>query len=112
MPITLDLSIRPTRSGQVTLVVNVAHKQSDPGSLRYGAFQVNNYGLSQYGRTQSLGILALNGFTPDSTATLVAQGAEGLIYGRAEYAAPVAFLAGRVRVFGEVVNSRTIDGGS
>lgn len=112
LPISLDLNIRPTGSEQVTLVVNVVPKESDPGSLRYGAAQVNNYGLSQYGRTQALGVLAFNGLTPDSTATIVAQGAEGLAYGRAEYEAPVELLASRVRVFGESVYSKTIFGGT
>lgn len=112
LPISLDLNIRPVDSEQVILVINVAEKENNPGALRYGAVQVNNYGLSQYGRTQALAIAAFNGFTPDSTATVIAQGAEGLAYGRMEYEAPVEVLAGRARVFGESVYSRTIFGGT
>lgn len=112
LPISLDLNIRPVDADQVTLVINVTEKENNPGSLRYGAVQVNNYGLSQYGRTQGLGIASFNGFTPDSAATVTAQGAEGLTYGRAEYEAPVEMLAGRARVFGESVYSRTIYGGA
>jgi hemolysin activation/secretion protein len=112
LPISVDLNIRPVDSEQVILVINVVEKASNPGSLRYGAVQVNNYGLSQYGSIQGLGIVAINGFTPDSSATVIAQGAEGLVYGRMEYEAPTETLAGRARVFAESVYSKTIYGGN
>ena len=111
LPITLDLNVRPTGTEEVVLVVNLTPKENDPGAFRYGALELNNYGLNQYGKMQGLAVAAFNGFTADSVATVAAQVAGGMTYGRLDYEAPSETLAGHVRVFAESVYSRTIDGG-
>ena len=113
LPASLTLSVRQTEADRVILVVNLESKvAAEPGSLRSGAVQLNNYGLKQYGRTQALGVLTFNGWTPDATATLTAQGAEGLAYARADYEAPSELVNGHVRLFAESVFSKNIYGGS
>ena len=109
LPISLSLSVRQVDADQVNLVINVEPKVAvEPGALRSTAIQVNNYGLRQYGRIEALGVLTFNGWTPDSSATFTAQGAEGLTYARMDYEAPSESLGGHVRLFGESVFSRNI----
>ena len=109
LPVTMELNMRPVGSEQVQLVVNVIEREDNPGKFQYGAAQVNNYGLSQYGSIQGLGILAFNGLTPGSTLSLTAQGSQGLAYGRVEYDFPTELLAGHVRLWSESAYSRNID---
>ena len=95
LPISLSLSVRQVDADQVNLVINVEPKVAvEPGALRSTAIQVNNYGLRQYGRIEALGVLTFNGWTPDSSATFTAQGAEGLTYARMDYEAPSESLGG------------------
>ena len=112
LPLELEMSIRPSGSDGVDLVVDVKAKASDPGKFKNGVVQVNNYGLSQYGREQVLANLTFEGFTAGSTASLLAQASQGVQYGRFDYEAPSELLAGHWRAWVETVNSRNVQGGS
>lgn len=113
LPVSLSLNIRKIDSNRVILVVDVEPKaKAELGSLLSSAVQLNNYGLSQYGRIQALGVLTFNGWTPGSTASLTAQNAEGLTYARMDYQAPSQRLDREIRFFAEQLFSKNIYNGT
>lgn len=112
LPIEVGLTLDPKANNAVDLIFEITPKGHNPGKFKYGALQLNNYGLPQYGRNQLLGSVNFEGFTPGSIANLTVQGAEGLIYGHAEYSAPTETLRGVGRVWVDGVNSKNINPGT
>lgn len=110
-PLSLTLNVRQAETDKIILGVDVSTKKVNQNNLISGAVQFNNYGLSQYGKSEFLGVFNFSGLTPDSLATLTAQGAEGLAYARVDYEAPNARLGGHFRLFGESVLSKDIISG-
>ena len=111
LPLELEMSIRPSGSDGVDLIVDVKGKASEPGRFISAVVQTNNFGLNEYGRTQVLGNVAIEGFTAGSTASILAQASSGVGYGRLDYDAPSEFVGGHVRGWVEAVTSRNIQGG-
>ena len=109
LPIEASLNLKPESNNQIALIIFLREKTVNPGQFKYGAVQVNNYGLSQFGRNQALASLNFEGFTPGALANATVQGSEGLAYGHVEYSAPTETLSGVGRVWAEVVQSRNIN---
>jgi hemolysin activation/secretion protein len=109
LPVDLDVSMRQVDSSVVDVVINLRQTSVEPGTILGGIVQGNNYGLSQFGRAQALGSIRIAGFTPQSELTLTTQFAEGVIYGRAEYEAPLQGTGMHLRTYIARVKSKAND---
>lgn len=112
LPIELDSTVRAAGRNQVDLILNM-----NPAPLRRGErldalVQLNNYGLKSYGRPQVLASVTLGGWTPKSKLSVIAQGSQGVAFGRAEYDFAHEKTRGHVRVWGSASDSHSILGGS
>jgi hemolysin activation/secretion protein len=112
LPLELEMSIRPSGADGVELVVDLKEKSSNPGTFKNAVVQVNNYGLKQFGRGQALANISVEGLTAGSTANVLTQVSQGVVYGRFDYDSPSEFLGGHIRGWLEAVNSRNITGGT
>lgn len=104
LPLVLDVSLYPTgRSADI--VINMAAAPYQLGRFQSGSVQVNNYGLSQYGRAQGLAVASFDGFTPLSTATFGALAAEHVMYLRGQYDLPLIGSGTRVQLWGSATRA-------
>lgn len=110
-PLSLELNIRPISSDKVDLVVSVNEIENKPLHLSNGLVQYNNYGLKEYGRSQALASISLNGLTQSSIASITTQISEGIKYGRLDYEVPSEILRGHLRAYLSDVYSRNTLGG-
>lgn len=109
LPIEVGVVLSPQADSTADLIFDISPKDHTRGRFKGGLVQVNNYGLTQFGRYQILGSFGFEGFTPGSMLSLVTQASEGMIFGRAEYSAPIETLRGVGRVWIEGVTSKNID---
>ncbi len=99
-PFEFDANLRQVKPGITDMTLTSRSLAQTPGKMLNGLLQVNNYGLSQYGRTQLMGLVSYSGFTPLSQLKLSTQLSEGIKYGRMQYDTPIPFLRGEARVYG------------
>lgn len=109
LPIDLEVSMRQVNSTVVDVVINLRMTGVEPGTILGGIVQGNNYGLKQFGRAQSLASVRIAGLTPQSELTLTTQLAQGVVYGRAEYEAPLQGSGMRLRAYMARVKSKAND---
>jgi hemolysin activation/secretion protein len=96
MPLELDVIIRSAGPELLDLVVNVTEAPSKLGQVLGGLFQINNYGLKQFGPAQVLGQLTIGGHAASSRLTLTGQKSNGINYVRGEYDMPFEAIDGRL----------------
>ena len=111
MPLDLEVYIRSAGPNLLDLSVSVTEGAYRPGQVLGGLWQLNNYGLKQYGRPQLLGQAQVGGAMPTAKWTLTLQKSVGIRYIRAEYDSPAPALGGRLRVGASGSSSDTILGG-
>ncbi len=111
MPLDLEVFIRSAGPNLLDLSVSVTEGAYRPGQVLGGLWQLNNYGLKQYGRPQLLGQAQVGGAMPTAKWTLTLQKSVGIRYTRAEYDSPAPALGGRLRVGASGSSSDTILGG-
>ena len=109
LPVDVNVTLQPEANNLVSLVFNVSPKVSQPGKFKYGAIQINDYGLTQFGRGQGLLSLNYEGFTPGSEAAITVQGAQGMLYEHLQYSAPTELLNGNARVWVDNSNNKNIN---
>ena len=111
MPLELDVAIRSAGPDLLDLSVSVSEASYRAGQVLGGLWQINNYGLKQYGRPQLLGQTQIGGSLPTAKWTLTWQKSQGINYARAEYDSPVPALKGRMRFGFSSSQSESILGG-
>jgi len=109
LPVEVEVSLRQTNATEVDVSIQVSPLQAKLGSFLGGTLQGNNYGLTQFGRSQLLGAFRFAGFTPSSELTLTTQQSHGISYLRADYELPIEGSRSRVRVYSSLVHSRAND---
>lgn len=109
LPVDLEVSMRQVDSSVVDVVISLRTAGVAPGTVLGGLVQGNNYGLKQFGRAQALASVRIAGFTPQSELTLTTQMSEGVIYGRAEYEAPIVGTGLHWRAYTAQVKSQAND---
>lgn len=114
LPVDLDVSLRQANDKTVDVVINLRPVNSKPGSVVGGLVQLNNYGLSQFGREQLMANVRIAGLTPLSELSLTTQQSRGVAYYRADYEAPIVGTGVRWKVFASDVHSYSsnVEGGS
>jgi hemolysin activation/secretion protein len=96
MPLELDVIIRSAGPELLDLVVNVTEAPSKQGEVLGGLFQMNDYGLKQFGPAQVLGQVSIGGHVASSRLTLTGQKSNGITYVRGEYDMPFEAIDGRL----------------
>jgi hemolysin activation/secretion protein len=96
MPLELDVIIRSAGPELLDLVVNVTEAPTKLGEVLGGLFQMNNYGLKQFGPAQVLGQVTIGGHVASSRLTLTGQKSNGITYVRGEYDMPFEAIDGRL----------------
>jgi hemolysin activation/secretion protein len=109
LPVDLEVSLRQMNATQVDVVIHVRSLEAQAGQVLGGVLHANNYGLQQFGRTQTMGSLRLAGLTPTSELTLTTQQSSGVQYYRADYEAPWTGMATRARLYASQVESKSIN---
>lgn len=109
LPVDLEISMRQVNSAVVDVVIALRLTGVAPGTILGGIVQGNNYGLSQFGRSQALASVRIAGFTPQSELALTTQLAQGVRYGRAEYDAPLEGTGMHLRAYIAHVKSKAND---
>ena len=112
LPIDVNVTVQPQANNQIDLIFNISEKNSELGKFKYGAVQLNDYGLSQFGRVQGLVALNFEGFTTGSLANVTLQGTQGLLYAHTDYSAPNQFLNGALRIWLEGNDTKNITSSS
>ena len=114
LPVDLEVSLRQVNDKTVDVVINLRPVETKPGSVVGGLVQLNNYGLSQFGREQLLANVRVAGLTPLSELSLTTQQSRGVAYYRADYEAPITGTGVRWKVFASDVHSYSgnVEGGS
>ena len=107
LPVDLEVSMRQVNAKVVDVVIYLRPTQQNTGQVIKSLVQVNNYGLSQFGRTQVLANAQISGFTPLSELALTTQQSSGVGYYRADYEAPIIGLAARWKVYASEVRSES-----
>lgn len=92
LPVDIEVELKQLSDNKVDILLDVKDRQSTRGSYLGGLFQVNNYGLSQYGRTQAVANFRFGGLTDGSVVDFTTQQSRGASYYRAEYQAPLTSL--------------------
>jgi hemolysin activation/secretion protein len=105
LPVDLEISLRQVDSKVVDVTIHLRRSEAQVGKVLGGFVQGNNYGLQQFGRTQVLGNVRVQGFTPSSELALTTQISQGVGYYRAEYEAPVIGTGMHWRTYGSQVHS-------
>lgn len=105
LPVDLEISLRQVDSKAVDVTIHLRSAEAKVGKVLGGFVQGNNYGLQQFGRTQVLGNVRVQGFTPSSELALTTQISQGVGYYRAEYEAPVIGTGMHWRTYGSQVHS-------
>lgn len=105
LPVDLEISLRQVDSKVVDVTIHLRRAEAQVGKVLGGFVQGNNYGLQQFGRTQVLGNVRVQGFTPSSELALTTQISQGVGYYRAEYEAPVIGTGMHWRTYGSQVHS-------
>ena len=105
LPVDLEISLRQVDSKAVDVTIHLRRAEAQVGKVLGGFVQGNNYGLQQFGRTQVLGNVRVQGFTPSSELALTTQISQGVGYYRAEYEAPVIGTGMHWRTYGSQVHS-------
>lgn len=109
LPVDLEVSMRQVDSSVVDVVISLRTAGVAPGTILGGLVQGNNYGLNQFGRAQALASVRIAGFTPQSELTLTTQLSKGVVYGRAEYEAPLVGSGMHWRAYTARVKSKAND---
>lgn len=105
LPVDLEVSLRQVSDAQMDVVIYLRPIEHQIGKVLGGFVQGNNYGLSQFGRTQILGNVRITGFTPQAEVTLTTQQSQGVAYYRADYEVPWKGTGARLRFYTGTVNS-------
>ena len=84
-PYQMSISLRQLDAENIDLIVNVEDRPYEPGQFQRGFAELNNYGLSSYGREQFLIVGQWTGATPLSEVLVVAQVSRGVRYARLQY---------------------------
>jgi hemolysin activation/secretion protein len=105
LPVDLEISLRQVDSKAVDVTIHLRRAEAQVGKVLGGFVQGNNYGLQQFGRTQVLGNVRVQGFTPSSELALTTQISQGVGYYRAEYEAPIIGTGMHWRTYGSQVHS-------
>lgn len=105
LPVDLEISLRQVDSKVVDVTIHLRATETQVGKLLGGFVQGNNYGLTQFGRTQVLGSVRVQGLTPLSELALTTQISQGVGYYRAEYEAPLVGTGMHWRTYGSQVHS-------
>lgn len=111
-PVELEATLRAVGPELLDLVISIERSRPEPGRLSLGVVQINNHGLKQYGRAQLMGSVVLGMPHTKSQLSLVAQGSDGIAYGRAEYEALWPGAGMRWQLFGSHSRSRSVLGGT
>ncbi|MFY7865587.1 ShlB/FhaC/HecB family hemolysin secretion/activation protein [Roseateles sp.] len=112
LPVELGLVLRPAGPELVDMLVEITPRRAKPGDVKVSAWQVNNYGLRQYGEPQVMGSVTLAGVASGDEINLLGLGSAGVVYARAEYDALTPSLRGRTRAWGSTSKTHTIKGGA
>lgn len=112
LPVELGLVLRPSGPELVDVLVEIAPRRAKPGDVKVSAWQVNNYGLRQYGVPQVMGSVTLAGVESGDEINLLGLGSAGVVYARAEYESLTPSLHGRSRAWGSTSRTKTIKGGA
>ncbi len=107
-PFEFDANLRQVKPGITDMTLTSRNMAHTSGKMLNGLVQVNNYGLTQYGKAQLMGLISYSGFTPLSQLKLSAQLSEGIKYGRMQYDTPIPFLRGEGRVYGSYADFGSI----
>ena len=105
LPVDLEISLRQVDSKVVDVTIHLRATETQVGKLLGGFVQGNNYGLTQFGRTQVLGSVRVQGLTPLSELALTTQISQGVGYYRADYEAPLVGTGMHWRTYGSQVHS-------
>ena len=105
LPVNLEISLRQVDSKAVDVTIHLRRAEAQVGKVLGGFVQGNNYGLQQFGRTQVLGNVRVQGLTPSSELTLTSQISQGVGYYRTEYEAPLIGTGMHWRAYGSQVHS-------
>lgn len=92
LPVDIEVELKQLSDNKVDILLDVKDRQSTRGTYLGGLFQVNNYGLSQYGRTQAVANFRFGGLTDGSVVDFTTQQSRGASYYRGEYQAPLTGL--------------------
>lgn len=111
LPVSLEVTIRSVGPDTVDLLVNVTEVKANLGRVLFAYGEVNNYGLSQYGRQQMLGQVKIDGPMPHASLKLNGLISNGLRYGRAEVEFANEPVAGRIGAFASISESQTQSSG-
>lgn len=112
LPVDLSVVLRPIGPEQLELMLEIGPRAAPPGTVEVSAWQINNHGLSQYGRPQFMGSVSQVGLRPGDQFSLLGLGSQGVAFARAEYDAAVPNLYGRLRTWASISYTRTIKGGA
>lgn len=99
LPVDLSINVVPLTGREVEVEVTMQPLDATPGKLLGGAVQLNNYGVSSFGRNQLMGIARIAGFTPNSELDLSFLAAEGSRYIKALYEMPISNTQSRVHAW-------------
>ncbi len=109
LPVDLEISMRQLNAAEVDVVIHVRPLETQTGQLLGGVLHANNYGLQQFGRTQSSASVRFAGFTPTSELALATQQSTGVSYYRADYEMPLLGTGTRFRMFVTQVESQAVN---
>lgn len=119
IPVDIDVELKQTNENQIDILLSIKDRESTKGTYLGGMLQVNNYGLTQYGRAQAVANVRFGGFTQGSVLDLTTQQSTGAHYYRAEYQAPLTGWGARWNAWtsyldtgNKTENGNSIEGGA
>lgn len=92
IPVDIEIELKQVSDTKIDIILSVKDRESTVGKYLGGLFQINNYGLPQYGRMQGTANFRFGGLTQGSIIDFTTQQSTGAGYYRAEYQAPISGL--------------------
>lgn len=106
IPVDIEVELKQVNNNKIDILLTVKDRASTMGKYLGGMFQINSYGLSQYGRMQAVANFRLGGITPASVLDLTTQQSTGADYYRADYHAPITGLRLRWNAWASSLDTR------
>lgn len=108
LPMQFYANLKQVAPGISDISVTAPNLEETPAKFLGGLAQVNSYGLKQYGRPQTFGMLNYAGLTPLSQLRLFGQVSEGINYGRLQYSSPLKALRGEFDMYASYADFESV----